>query len=86
MAADCSSLYSVISYKRDDDKLFPLNDKCIVGGCGDRGDLTMFVDYVAKNIALFNIRDEYNKSTHSIAHFIRKEVNFINHQFSWQQQ
>lgn len=41
---------------------------------GDAGDRVVFSEYIQKNLTLMRLRNSYELSTHSTAHFIRKEL------------
>lgn len=85
IAADSNASYSFLNYKQDEDKVFfifiikqivKIDNRKILALAGDAGDRVVFSEYIQKNLTLFRLRNSYEESTHSAAHFIRKEVFF----------
>jgi len=74
LAADTIDARSIVVMKHDEDKYFPLSDKLLMAVSGEAGDTTQFSEFIAKNIQLYEMRNEYELSPKAAAHFTRKNL------------
>lgn len=66
-----SSLYVL---KLDEEKIFRVSDKLVMGVVGDSGDTTQFAEYIAKNIQLYKMRNGYELGPTAAANFTRRNL------------
>lgn len=74
MAADRSLRFSVINMKNDEKKIYKLSDSLILGVNGEPGDTTQFAEFIEKNVKLYSIRNGFELSPSSAAHFIQRNL------------
>jgi len=74
IAADTTAARSIVSMKKDHDKMYSLSDKLLMSVVGDSGDAVQFSEYIAKNIQLYKMRNGYELSPHAAANFTRKNL------------
>ncbi|GAB1601085.1 proteasome subunit beta type-2-like [Argonauta hians] len=74
VASDTISSRSIVSMKKDTDKLFKLSDKLVMLVTGEPGDTVQFAEYIAKNIQLYKMRNGYELSPIAAANFTRKNL------------
>jgi len=74
LAADRIDARSIVVMKHDEDKFFPLSDKLLMAVSGEAGDTTQFSEFIAKNIQLYKMRNNYELSPKAAAHFTRKNL------------
>lgn len=74
LASDTNAGRSIVSMKRDHDKMFKLSDKLLMATSGEEGDAVQFAEYIAKNIQLYKIRNGYELSPHAAANFTRRNL------------
>ena len=75
IAADQTSAYSIMKFKRDEDKLMTLDNKKLLGIGGPVGDRVQFGEYIDKNIRLQKfINNGIEMDTVETANFIRSEL------------
>lgn len=55
----------------DSEKLYKLSSNLAMAVSGEAGDTHQFAEYIAKNIALYKIRNGYELSPAAAAHFTR---------------
>lgn len=58
----------------DQDKIHQISDKLLIAAMGDTGDAIQFTEYIAKNLALYKMRNGYELSPKSAAHFTRRNL------------
>ena len=83
IAADASAARSILVFKHDDDKIVVLDDHKLIAGSGNPADSVNFVEYIQKNMKLYELNNDLPLTTHAAANFIRGEVsywegNFVN--------
>jgi len=74
MATDMTAAKSILTYKKDQDKMFTLSDSLLMAAGGDPGDVTQFAEYIAKNIQLYRMRNSYDLSVKGAASFTRRNL------------
>jgi len=74
VAADRCGDRSIVRQKDDVDKHYPLGKNLLMSVTGPNGDTTNFAEYVAKNIQLYKMRNGYELTPSSGAHFVRKTL------------
>lgn len=74
MAADTVAARSIFAMKHDNDKMLKLGDNLLMTICGDSGDASQFSEYIAKNIALYRMRNGYSLSPSAAANFTRRTL------------
>ncbi|ALC39465.1 CG17331 [Drosophila busckii] len=74
LAADTTHANSVIVMKEDENKIHKVADNLLISTVGESGDTEQFTEFIAKNIALYKMRNGYELSPHSAAHFTRKNL------------
>lgn len=55
-------------------QIVAIDNRKMLALVGDAGDRVVFSEYIQKNLTLFRLRNSFESSTHSAAHFIRKEL------------
>jgi len=73
-AADRCGNHSIVRQKDDVDKHYPLGKNLLMSVTGPAGDTTNFSEYIAKNIQLYKMRNGYELTPSSGAHFVRKTL------------
>ena len=61
-------------FKHDYDKVVELDSHKLVAGSGTPADTTNFLEYVQKNMKLYELNNDLALTTHAAANFIRGEV------------
>lgn len=75
LATDQNVARSIVQYQRNMDKIIKLTSHSAIACSGPNSDVTNFTDYIAKNIALYEIsNDKVKLSTHAQANFARTEL------------
>merc|ERR1719329_1334846 len=74
VAADSSQTRSVITYKRDEDKIFGLDSHKILGCAGEHADRVNFAEYVQKNVTLYEFKTGMKQTCHGTANYVRSEL------------
>lgn len=74
MASDAMCGRSIIVFKQDEDKQLQLNNNVVLGMAGPQGDRDNFGNYIKRNIALKELRDQHPMTTAEIANFTRNEL------------
>ncbi|CAB3247362.1 unnamed protein product [Arctia plantaginis] len=74
IAADQSTSHSIMVMKDDEQKIYKISDKLIMGIIGDLGDTTQFAEYIAKNIQLYKMRNGYELGPTAAANFTRRNL------------
>jgi len=58
----------------DQNKIHKVSDNLLISTVGESGDTEQFTEFIAKNIALYKMRNGYDLSPHASAHFTRKNL------------
>ncbi|CAD7088466.1 unnamed protein product [Hermetia illucens] len=74
VAADCTQAHSIIMMKEDENKIHKISNNLLMATIGDAGDTIQFTEYIAKNIALYKMRNGYDLSPKAAAHYTRKNL------------
>ncbi|EDW11252.1 probable proteasome subunit beta type-2 [Drosophila mojavensis] len=74
LAADTTHANSVIVMKEDENKIHKVADNLLISTVGASGDTEQFTEFIAKNIVLYKMRNGYDLSPKSAAHFTRKNL------------
>jgi len=74
LAADTIDARSIVVMKHDEDKFCKLSDKLIMAVSGESGDTSQFSEFIAKNVQLYKMRNEYEMSPKAAAHFTRRNL------------
>uniref|UniRef100_A0A6B2E664 Proteasome subunit beta n=1 Tax=Phlebotomus kandelakii TaxID=1109342 RepID=A0A6B2E664_9DIPT len=74
VAADCTHAHSIILLKEDENKISKISDNLLMATTGESGDTVQFTEYIAKNIALYKMRNGYELGPKAAAHFTRKNL------------
>merc|ERR1719217_93210 len=73
MAADAHAVQSIARLKDDVDKIFVVQNYAMA--CvGPNGDVNNFIEYVSKNIRLYQLRNSLNLSVKAAVNFTRNEL------------
>lgn len=65
---------NILQFFTDENKIHKISDSLMIGAVGDAGDTIQFVEYIAKNILLYKMRNGYELSPKSAAYFTRKNL------------
>ncbi|VEL23991.1 unnamed protein product [Protopolystoma xenopodis] len=74
LATDTQAISSIISLKKDFDKMFRMSRRVLMGVCGEQGDAVQFAEFIQQNMQLYEIRNGYELSPKSAAYFTRKNL------------
>ena len=74
IAADATARRSILTYQQELDRFVQLTTTSGVVGAGDEGDRVQFLEYIAKNVQLYKMRNGYELSTHAVANYTRRNV------------
>ncbi|KAG6441040.1 proteasome subunit beta type-2 [Manduca sexta] len=74
IAADQSNSHSIMVMKDDEEKIYKISDKLVMGVIGDSGDTSQFAEYIAKNIQLYKMRNGYELGPTAAANFTRRNL------------
>jgi len=74
MAADRTDARSIVVMKDDEEKFVQLSDSLLMAVSGEAGDTSQFSEYIAKNVQLYKMRNEYELSPKAAAHFTRRNL------------
>lgn len=74
IAMDMSQIRSIVILKSDEEKIVKLDSNKILALTGENGDRVAFSEYIKKNMALYNLRNDVSLSVHAAANFTRKEL------------
>lgn len=74
LAADAQVGRSILIYKSDIDKIAPLAEDKLAACVGPQSDCVNFSEFIAKNMALYELSNDVRLSTKAAATFIRGEV------------
>jgi len=76
LAADTSSVRSVLRMKDNEDKIIPLDTHKLLATAGEVGDRTHFSEYIQRNIILKRFQTGLDMTNHAAANFMREELSF----------
>jgi len=71
---DTNAGRSIVKMKDDEDKIYVLDPHKLMLACGENGDRVQFCEYIAKNVSLYALRNDYSLNTHATANYIRGEL------------
>lgn len=75
LATDQSNARSILTYQTNLDKIKELTSHSAMGVSGPNCDMVNFTEYIAKNIALYELSNDGTKlSTHAQANYARNEL------------
>lgn len=74
VGADQTAARSVIVYQQSYDKIYPIGKKTAMAVCGEVGDTNFFQESIAKNIALYEMRNGYDMTPNEAACFTRHKL------------
>eukprot|EP01088_Endostelium_zonatum_P010543 TRINITY_DN24040_c0_g1_i1.p1 TRINITY_DN24040_c0_g1~~TRINITY_DN24040_c0_g1_i1.p1 ORF type:complete len:233 (-),score=66.82 TRINITY_DN24040_c0_g1_i1:45-743(-) len=74
IAADTSSLRSIVKLSNADDKILPIDTTKLLAASGPIADRHQFTEYIEKNITLRKFRSSLSLTTHATANYIRSEL------------
>jgi len=74
VVADTSAVNSILLHKSNEDKIMILDSHKLLGASGEAGDRAQFTEYIQKNIALYQFRNNIPLTTAATANFIRGEL------------
>lgn len=74
LAADRHTSYSIISVKDDEDKISQMDKYKIFACSGASADRNQFMEYIEKNIKLYELRNDVSLSTKAAANWTRNEM------------
>lgn len=58
----------------DEEKIYKISDKLVMGVIGDLGDTTQFAEYISKNIQLYKMRNGYELGPSAAASYTRRNL------------
>ncbi|KAJ8735229.1 hypothetical protein PYW07_006849 [Mythimna separata] len=74
IAADQTNTQSIIVMKHDENKLYDMSNKLVMGAIGDPGDRVQFTQFIDKNVQLYRMRNGYPLTIAAAVHFTRKTI------------
>jgi len=74
VVADRAATQQIIVQKSDEDKIFPLDGRKILGASGPRGDCVAFAEYIAANVRLYRLKHSHELDTKATATYARNEL------------
>ena len=74
LAADKTLAHSIIAVKHDEQKIVRLDSHLVLGVGGEAGDTKQFAEFIAKNVALYRMRNGFPLDPKSAAHFVRRNL------------
>ncbi|CAG0921883.1 unnamed protein product [Notodromas monacha] len=74
LASEMNAAQSILLMKAEEDKMFKLDDRLLMGVCGEAGDSKHFAEYISKNLTLYRMRNGYSLDAQRAAHFTRKNL------------
>lgn len=58
----------------DEEKIYKISERLVMGVIGDSGDTNQFAEYIAKNIQLYKMRNGYELGPTAAANFTRRNL------------
>jgi 20S proteasome alpha/beta subunit len=77
IASDSSAARSILVFKHDEDKIMKLDDHKLLVGAGVPADSSNFMEFVSKNLKLYELNNDLKLETRAAAHFIRGQVSVV---------
>jgi len=74
LAADKTMTHSILAVKHDQKKIHTLSDHLMMGVVGEAGDTIQFSEFIEKNIQLYRMRNGFELTPGSAAHFIQRNL------------
>nr|AQS22599.1 proteasome subunit beta type-2-like protein [Pseudodiaptomus poplesia] len=74
LVTDQTNARSIMVMKSDHKKYLQLADRLVMAVSGESGDTTQFSEYIAKNVALYKMRNGYELSPSAAANFTRRNL------------
>ena len=74
MASDAAAARSILVFKHDQDKIVALDSHKLIVGAGVFADSVNFLEYVQKNLKLYELNNDMQLGTRAAANFVRNEV------------
>lgn len=74
LAADAQVGRSILVYQNNLDKVAPITEDKLMACGGPQADCMYFSEFIAKNIALYQLNNNVRLSTKAAANFVRGEV------------
>ena len=74
LAADASVAYSIMKLKKDEDKIYKLNDTSCMSVAGETCDRERFSSYIQRNLAWQYYKNGYHLDLDSTAEYTRSEL------------
>ena len=74
VVADASAGRSILVFQHDQDKIMVLDEHKLLAGSGTPADNTNFMEFISKNLKLYELNNEMKLGTHAAANYIRGEV------------
>jgi len=74
IAADKHAAFSICQLKDDHDKIMLIDDNKLFAGCGPNGDVINFLEYIQKNIHLYQLRTHIQLGVKGAANFTRNQL------------
>ncbi|XP_020579870.1 proteasome subunit beta type-2-A-like [Phalaenopsis equestris] len=74
IVADSSAVHSILVHKANEDKVLVLDSHKLLGVSGEAGDRVQFIEYIQKNVHLYQFRNGIPLSTAAAANFTRGEL------------
>ncbi|KAL0914334.1 hypothetical protein M5K25_014675 [Dendrobium thyrsiflorum] len=74
IAADSSAVHSILVHKSNEDKVLVLDSHKLLGVSGEAGDRVQFIEYIQKNVHLYQFRNGIPLNTAAAANFTRGEL------------
>ncbi len=74
LCSDTQAAHSIISIKKDEDKLVPIDSHKMFGIAGEAGDRVNFSEFIKANVQLYALRHSTHLNTKAVASFTRGEL------------
>ena len=74
LACDGNAGRSIISMKKDEDKIYGLSDKLALAICGESGSAVRFAEFISQNVQLYKMTNGYDMTPDAAAHFTRRQL------------
>lgn len=74
VCCDTQAVHSIITIKKDEDKIVPIDSHKVFCISGEAGDRVNFTEYIIANVKLYTLRNETSLSTKSVANYTRGEL------------
>ena len=74
IAADASAGRSILVFQHDQDKIMHLDSHKLFVGAGTPADSVNFMEFISKNLKLYELNNDMKLGTKAAAHFIRGQL------------